>query len=699
MLTRMLTTGVISTLFIIIFGCSFQEPVLPTWQVPVRIPLSEKTFSLGEEIINDSTIVAQGEDSVLYISLSGDVGETRLEPAELAIGPVDSSFSFTIDTLELNSFGVIRSQRVRLRDLFPGWSYLVGQTVTVPDTTLIPFPLILASEDFQKLKLVGGTLRVRLINDLPFPLGPNSANPEGVTISAINDSLNQSFSQVSFPQVLNPGSTGEEWDQVNSEGTWIYSRIRLEYVLPVAMPTTFEVTDSLLDNSGFYFELVLENLKATEAVARIEPQSLHEYYTIEIESENKIRQATIESGQIQLDFQNNTPLVIHVFFTFPNLQTPNQNIFVDSLQLSPFSPLKHIINLDGFQILRGVQEGDFMDEFAVDITSKTEATTELVSVSSEDNASVAVSTDSIYFEQFDGYLEPVRMELDPVVAENIADYGGLDQGIQLVNAALSLNLFNEYYLDSVYASYRIRGYHVGEDNIISDSAEIVVADQKINPGLPGEPGETVLQLTGNEISDFLNILPTRIKAFGEVVFGGNAFVQKNARIWGRYEFATPMQIEIRNATPIQGTVQVLNEKDVDADFRDAASEDIGEAHLRLSVENGTPLGGEIWVIISADPQHADLYDEGYFNPQLEIRKSIALEPAPVDPQTGLAQSPSANEIEIGLSRQEIQIFRQTPLRVGYQLNIADTGGPVFVRASDFVTISGVAEVSMFVKDK
>ncbi len=696
MITRKFIWWVMYTLFLLA-GCSIQEPVLPTWQLMVQIPLSEKKIDIGKEIVNDSTIVVQGSDSLLAISFSGDVDGTQIQRKDLAIPPLDTSFSFTVDTIKLNNIQPIRTRSVNLRELFPQLEYMVGQTVTIPETTVVSVPLYVTAPEFKKIKVTKGILRLTVNNNLPFPLGPNSQTPEGFSLSVWNDSLNQVVTSVQIPEVMESGSSKQEWVNIGNGG-WIYSDFRLEYKVPIAQQTTFTVTNELLDTAGFYIELKLESLEVTEAVAKIEPQHLNHSFDVPVNGDQRIQEAVVDEGFVVLNLDNQTPLAAHVVTKFPNLETATSQIFQDSLIIAPFSTLSHKIDLSNIRFANGNLESAYIDRIQLQIQSRTEGTSGYVHISSNDGVNVQVSSDSIYFSSFTGYISPDTLNLAPIEQHHLADYGGLSDGVFLKNAVLTLTLFNEIYVENLFLNYRIRGYHKDDNGVVTDSADIVLLNQQINPGQPGNPGTTTIQLSGEQVTHFLNILPTDLRGFGKVNYGGTAQVIPGARVWGSYDFSTPLSIIVSNAAPIFADVQTLTDQDIDSDFQKAADDQIGEAALQLNVQNHTPLGGQIRLIVSADSNHTDIYDKNYFNPELEFEKIISLQPAPTDANGFVVQSES-NTIQLNLTNKEIRLFKHTPLRIGYEIQIADTQGPVFLRANDFVTISGVASAAVWVGKK
>ena len=106
---------------LIVISCSFKEPVLPSWLLPVNIPLSQETFKLGKEFGQDSTISPQGQDSLLFISIGGDLDSTGLSSDHLSISSQQRTESVSLDSIELDSLNVIDTDTIKVADLLVGY--------------------------------------------------------------------------------------------------------------------------------------------------------------------------------------------------------------------------------------------------------------------------------------------------------------------------------------------------------------------------------------------------------------------------------------------------------------------------------------------------------------------------------------------------------------------------------------------------
>ena len=681
--------------FLFLTSCSFDEPVLPTWTVNVNVPLSGEVFRLGEELINDSTITAQGADSLLFLSLEGNLDTMELSATDFATGELDTTHNFTLGDISLDSLNILSTGPVSLGTIFPDLRNLIipgfDLPVTIPDTTLYPPPEPLETQDFVGLKIKSGTLRIKFRNNLPLPLGPNNDYPNGITVT-VRDSTQQQVIQLTFNEIVYPGQQIERVSTIGGSNGWIYSPLEVEYAIPIAQQTTFILNQTVLDTSNVTIDVLLENVTVSEAIAKIPQQKISESMTFQLDGDNQVKEAAIDRGRIRLNFQNNTELNTKIVFTLPNFTTVRNKIFTDSVQIDQNSSLTHEIVLDNMHIGPPIEPAGFIDSMKINYTATTEKSNGNIHIRSTDNVLVHINVDSIYFKSFTGFISPDTFQIEPFEEDSLVDYNNISPNIRLTDVNLDLSIANEVYIENMFVDLDITGYSRNESGLVTDSASISIRDQQINPGLPGNPVTSYISLSGQQVADFLNILPTCLKSSGKIKTSGNVEISRKSRFSGGYKFTVPMRFRIEGDAVLDGNVEILREKDIDKKLRNAADKNLEEASLTLKLKNGTPLGGSLMLIVSGDSAHQDIYDIDHLNPELEFVKQINIQPAPTDPQTGFVSQPLVNEITLSLNHDEIRLFKKPPLRVGYRIRIAGTGGTVALRSSDFIEVSGLASV-------
>ncbi|RMG61860.1 MAG: hypothetical protein D6715_12800 [Calditrichaeota bacterium] len=681
-------------LFIIPFlfsGCSVQEPSVPSWNVPVTVPLSQQTFRLGDYLLNDSTIVARGADSLIFLDFKGNLDTVRVNEEVLRLPAQDTSQAFALGEIQLDALTSLNSGFQTLGELMPDLQNLVGQPVpfTVPETTLTPAPQVLNSPDFDKALLASGRIQVRFFNNLPFPLGPNASTPDGMHLT-VYDNQNQKVVEFVVSQVVNPG------DQVVRESAlpqnrWIQQPFRIEYTLPVAQSTSFLVTSDLLNSAGFSLELQFRQLRALEIVADIPAQQVSRQTSFAIPGKNRLKWGKLEQGSLVLNFNNQLPVGLTLNFTIPFLLGAEKQPISRQVVLPAASQQAVTIDLSNAEFTNPQSPGAYLDSVTVEYQVSTQPSSGMVHLKHTDQVAVAIHSDPLVLAGFSGYLAGDTLAMAPIVVRDIADYQGLDPDVQFQQVSLDFSLHSEVNVENLILKLHLVGYHE-EQGVVTDSSLLVLADQPITPGQPGQPGTTTFTLTGADLANFLSILPTSIKASGQVQVGGNTEITKGSRLWGDYHFSTPLKVQIQHVAPFEADPTVIEPNDIDQQVRDASENDLSEATLSLQVENHTPLGGSVRIIITADPTAVDPYDLDHLNPDLTIVKDVSLAAAPVDPTTGYVNQSAMNPIELSLDAREIALFAHPPLKVGYLLQIDDTAQPVAVRANDYVRLAGMVRI-------
>jgi len=698
LLAAALSVIVLATL-LFLPACQFKEPVLPSWESTFRVPFEVKNFIVGEEIVNDSTIIIQpGDlDSILFLSLKDSlVNLEEISAKDLSVKLDDVNEEVGLDTLVIAALETLEIPLVALGDLLPELSGLIGLPVTIPDTTIIAPPALLNAGDFKRIHFLSGTIRLRIHNNLPVPVGPNPSAPAGLHVAVINDSLNEVFVELNFPQTIQPGQTAEA--EADIQNRWLYSPLRIEYRIPIAQATTVTITNALLDTAGVAIALELENIRADEAVAVLGQQNYSEVIKLSYDGEHRLRSAEIERGQMQITFTNHTALDTDMKVKIPALRSAANDTFIAEVQLPAGGARPLFLQFDDYTISNPRFPGAFLDTLELILDAATAAQNQIIHIRSSDRIALQVLSDSLVFKAFSGFLGADSLLFDPFQADSIADYQGFDEGIELSQAYLNLKLYSEVFIQNLLANLTITGYHENEQGVITDSAAIVLQDRAFSGGHPGQPGITEIVLNDQSIVDFLNILPTSLRIEGMVKVSGEAAISRGDRIWLDYYFETPFKVRITSLASIEGEVDSLTNADVDSLLRDAAENNILDANLEFTLTNHTPLGGTIRFILTADAADTNIFDDDYDTSRVIIRE-VAVTPAPTNPISGFVTAPRQSAITEHLNRREIQLFSEPPLRYGYVLRVQNTPGFVTLRYADYVGIRGSAFLRVLVEDE
>jgi len=678
--------------FLSIMGCEFKAPLPPVWSVDVMLPLTEKTYTM-QDLLPDSLLTAQGADSLLYFNITTDFDPVSLTEEDLSLQASDRSQRLEIGTMTLDNLQAMNTGLIPLRTLMPQLASLPpGTEVQIPETLLVPDPQVLTSDEYLWVYLLQGRIRITLTNKLPFTLGPN-AKAAATTFTIKNDSTGDQIVQVNITDPIDPQTSRGDIGTVQDGGITVYNDIRVEYAIPIANPATIVVSDSLLDNAGIIITVDLEHLESNAVKAKIEPQEINRTFAFSMNTEHQIKRAKIKRGAFHLTFTNTLPMGGKLVYTFPNLFHPDGSVFKDSVEINT-STVERTITLDGLVLQHAVSPGQFIDSITVEVSGQTNQASQFVELNSTDYLQASVVADTIFVEEFEGDLAPESIQIGPYEFSDLQDFQNFDGDLQLSDVQLILTIFNEINVDNLNLTLEISGEHRNDAGVVTATKSVTVSNQQINPGSPGNPATTEIVIEGQDITDLINILPTRIQVSGTVTASGNADVSLGANVWGKATFTAPLKIQLTNVAPFQSDVEWITNDDIDQDLQDNNPLQYGV--LDISLSNHTPFGGSIRLIISGDPAHTDLYDTTYFNPAKEIVKVIRFEPGNVDAGTGYVTQAYENAIKLELTEEEIGILTTPPYRVGVEARFQDTQGTVAVRSTDFLKFSGLAKFKLYV---
>ncbi len=680
---------------IVLSSCELKEPVLPEWDIVAKIPFAVDDLILGERLVADSLSDTSStasfrvdNSSILYISLRDSLELESISRETLSLKPEDLETSVDLDTLEMNEIADVSTPLIPLGAIFPELSQVTGFPITIPDTTINPPDVIIEPTDFSRIRFASGIATLTLANNLPFTIGPNSITPSGliVTVRGAGDA-GDPFATFVFPTPID--SAGTQSVSVNIGEKEIITPIEVSYEIPIVGPETFDVTNEILENSGFTLTFALDNVRAVEATAILEPQMYSDIIKIGYDSQTRLSKATIESGEILIDFVNRIDLPSTVSVTVPAITRADGAPFLFDFFIPTAGVYQVPIRLRDDELSNPDDPGALIDSIAIHVDAMTLRPDELVSVTASDSVEIDVSSDTLFFGGFAGFLAPDTLDIDPVFERDLIDYSGFDGDIELQQATLELTLLSGVFVENLAADIAVSGYHT-ENGVITDSSSLVLNNLVF---VAGEPSS--VSVSGPEIVEFLKVLPNDIRFSGEVRVSGNANLARGDNIGIRYRFDTPMIVDIGNDVTFEGDTTSF---EINEEFREAAAnQELQDAILSIDLFNHTPLGGTVQIYLSTDFTDNNLYDANFDSTRGFI-ETVTIAPAPVD-AGGLVTTEGTNQVSFTLDAERLRLFEQRRMRVGYSFDVDPTGGFVTIRYSDYVRMLGAAEITYRIEDE
>ncbi|MCD6379412.1 hypothetical protein J7M07_03065 [bacterium] len=668
-------------------NCSIEEPVLPSWMVPLSIPIASDTLLFQNEIANGNSIITSGD--TLCINIEGNFDPETISENELTISENDTTISIMLGTISLDSIRTESANSIELIEILPLFSLYVGQSVTVPETTVTSDPMMVGSDEFSGAIIRECVVRVCVYNEMPFAIGPNSYSPDGMEIG-VYDSTGALVTDVTINYEIPSGGWGCVEKLITPGDSWVRAPLRLDYSIPVARDTTFDMTQGILDNSSCRLTVTLLDLDIKEIIGKIPSQNITSDHRLPIGNGSRIIEGSISSGFINIDFLNRIPIGIGLDITVPDLKSPENISYNERLFLAQEDVASFGKNLCGYKILNYEYPGIPLDSLLVDIGIVTEESVGFVHLKDTDSVAVTIHTDKLEFSRLEGDLAIDSLEIGPFEENDIADYKGFSGSLNFEKALLLIAFHNDLNIENVDLNLFITGYHRETDGRVSDSAGVAI-------NAPIAFGDNILSISDQRIVDLLNIYPTDIVSTGVFVYSGYSVVAAGDGISGGYSLSTPFEVEIRDSEPVEFDPDTLSGDDIGGIFRDAVGDNIQSAVLKARIENHSPIGGEVRLFISCDPSRVQLYDtRGYSDSNLEFIKTITMDAAPVDPLNGFIESAAVSEVEFPLTYDELLIFADPPVYTGFQLILEETAGTIVIRGSDYIEFSGEIELEILI---
>ncbi|MGM0485070.1 MAG: hypothetical protein ACQERI_11015 [Candidatus Krumholzibacteriota bacterium] len=684
-----LILSIISAIFVA--NCSLEEPVMPEWDLPIKVPFSGEKFLFSEELADSSSGIEVRGDT-LAININGEMETRSVRGEDLIFAGSGSADSFPVGIMELDSIRTESADSVFLSDIMPSLSSNIGNYVSIPETTMTGVPLEMESDDFSSVVISRCQLEIEVYNRFPFTIGPNIYSPEGMSFS-VHDSTGSLITDLNISEEIPPGGKAVALETITPGENWIRAPLTLEYDIPVARDTVILLTDDIYNNASCVFRVTLLDLSVTEIIGKVPAQQITESHFVGVEGADRIIRGLISSGGIDLFCSSSIPVGAGFSVSIPDFRSPGGLPFSGNLRLSPGGSGSFSENLSGYTIENHLNEGSPIDSFSVVVRIVTDDSDGFVHLSSTDEIDAQFLIKDLQMTDVEGYLSPDTIGVERFQEHDVVDYGGFSGGVEFEYGYLILKIDNEMNVENMYLNLDLTGYHTGDDGVITDSSKVALEGFEISSA-----GETVINLSGPQVVDLLNIYPTDIACSGELIYGGYADISVGDAIDFRYSLSTPFEVTIRSAEPVDFDTDTLSADDLGEDFRDAAGDDIRSARITALITNRSPVGGEALLFISADPGRGEMCDTtGYSGNPDEFYKTIEMGPAPVDPSTGFAEEAAVSEVEFMLSTEELRVFRNSVVRSGLRLYLNDTGGPVILRGSDYIEFAGQIEMKIRVK--
>ncbi len=695
MLNRLIIVIALTGIF---SACTVNEPSLPTWdsQWAIEFPAENMTM---EDIINDSTVVtgfdALTGDSIIVISISDSTEPEKIDPAEMAFDPDDDHYAESIGTVNLNAPPAELTGNVSFSELLSSLNLSPGQTVQIDPMTLEPVPQYVEMDDYHYVSIDSASLQIKFYNSLIVDID------SGMYITIFDDTRSGDpdgglIDTVFFSDPI-PSNTFGESDLSDLAGKYISNELRLEYSIPIAGtggPIT--ITQEDLD-SYYYSEVLISDMKVSSAEAIVPSQEISESDSVALDLDGDIAYiASVDKGILNANLKNSLSVDLDIELTLPNFvdEQNNPKKVVESVLAGQQTSI--LLDLKDLQFQHDKDPGQPIENIIYEIYAVSKESGGYVQITSDDSVTVDFTSDSIYFSYFEGSIQPVIIDIEPVEENDLLDVANVDGNITLDKLILTIDAFNEINYD-ISLELDITGYHkAAETNTITDSVQIHITEV-VGRGASGDPAKTTIiidsESTSPSIVDLMAILPTDIIVSGRAIIEGAGSVSLDDKFWVNYYIESPLSVIIENSIVYKGEIEIITEDDLDRDQRDDIDKYFTNVDAQLNLDNGLPLGANVRLFIATDT--TDFYSDVITDSSKKVIISSSVEPGDAD-QNGYVNTRVKSANRIKLTERQIDIFQYDPIYVGTLVEVQPTESSVSFRKDDELIVGGVLYIDVLI---
>ena len=593
-----------SLIILIFLNCSIDlpdDPKAPIWDVKItRLPLFKAdTLRIGDELKPDD-FKRVGMDSILFISV-GDTLNFSLED-KMTIPGQHQSYQDKLGDLAVD-IDYSANQFVGFTELYPQYAGSVGQKIVVPPSDLVPISKDFTFNEFMSLSITAGGIRIEIENDLGFVLGND------VKLDLLDRGHGNQLIETIDLGRIETGMT--DVFTVNLEGKLISSQLTTRIYGSLIGSEGQEVEIST--NSGFSIRIGPDYLKVDSAIAKFPAQSLSADLSgeIDINSDSlRIDYATIKSGYIQFDVNNESELPLTIEFTIPNITRDGAEVLTLVYELNPQYFQDFRISLDRLKL-------DLVENENIIIRTKLyfhpEAET-FYTLKSNDFLKLDVTFSDIE-------IQDITADIDlhtkfPQFSEVIFD----DPPQQLDNLDFNDVIFrlsfpaSEFNLD---LNLEITAFRDGTaktlviSHVLEKGETLVLSKDGVNYN-----GETPT------LKDIINIIPERLTIRGIIGVQAEGVTFDRDDIFPMiYKIDVPLMFSLMSAT-----YSDYDSLDIDDEARDDIGNYLLEASLEVTVENGIPVSGRLLTFIGSDIMNINTMFFSVDLPRPVLSSGIVLEP-------------------------------------------------------------------------
>ena len=654
--------GALLAACLLMAGCTVKSPAVPRLEFTVSISVADDTTTIGD-VAADRSDYLEVEGEAMALNFSVDLGDQGYQEVgdRLTITPVSTSFSTEMGDLAIPGQQIPRVS-ISMSDLL-GRDIPSGTLPLLPAASVdqrVPLPLA----NVTSLTIESGGLDIAISNGLPVAL-------ENVRL-ALTDKGNE-------VDALDLGTIGPG-ESASDSFVLAGKTISGDLALSVSAGTARGTNVTIQGDPSLEIEATLQTLLVSEAVAIIPAQEFSDSQVIGFPDDRiQVTEALIAQGGMTLVVTNEIPVIMEVELTLDDLldATGNpQSFLIDSLSEGVARTITFDLDGSAFRPANPL-------EIALSYRAKTFETPREVAIRSDGRITVKAQPEQLVFSRVAGRLDRLALPLEMVERDEDIDFPeGLD------NVALAQSSLQVFVTSAVGFSSFI-GLEIEGENRQEETGHLSVAAD-FEAGSPDNPQSILIEPESQELTDFLNLLPTKVSVTPTVLIGdGQSEEVIEPDHWVRVDsvvFRAPASFRIKEDTRIQP--EPMRRTFDDEEARRRVTSNVRWAEVRTKITNHVPLGVGVRLFVA--PDSASVYSDTSLAIPPMSEPPFEVSPAPFE--AGRVTAEVTNNQTVLITKEEILELIQPVYWTGVQIKIAGTGGDVTLSASDYVIVQAGTQI-------
>lgn len=667
-------------------GCSVETPSSSTsTNFKISIPVADDSTRV-DELVGDRDdfleIDAASGGMKLRVAVPLSNNDDSSPPEILGTAEVGSNLKVTPTA---NSFGTAIGQLTIPGQTIPeiaiDFGTIIGQSVPagteiplVPGAgfeTAVPLPLV----GVTSLTIETGGLDVEIDNDMPVAL-------TDVVLILFDEDAGAVVDEINLGMIAANGGNGSGSFELGGR------KISGDLSVSVSGTTVAATAVTVSDNAELRINSVLQTLLVSEATALIPPQEFSDRQTLDLPDDRiQVTEAVMSAGGLNFVVTNNIPIVMEIELILPDLvdaQGNAQSFLLDSLIFEQPREISFDLTDNVFAPLNPLQ-------IRIEYNASTFESDTEVTLASNGEIRIEAIPEELVFSRVKGKLKEITLSIpkeETDRAGRAVDFpAGLDN-VNIASAGLAVYITSGV---GFLADVDIR--FTGFDKETGTTNSLVISET-FERGDPLFPVSNVLEVSSQELTDFLNFLPDSIAVDPVIIVGDGLqeevietehFVSLDSVV-----FRTEPRLTILSDTRIDPDVQDISFHDSEA--RGKIATNFVNASVLTEIESRIPVGVGVRLMVGRTPEA--VYDTssadfvtaipGFDQARFEVAA------APVD-ANGVASGTSNSQISLDLDKDDVLhfILEDDPagrLYSGVRVTLPASDGEVEIRANDFINV-------------